>query len=306
MIRNCNNETINIEINKSKILDIKNKIDNIENINPPVKIINVTINNKNIHVIQDGYLFAGTKQRVAEIFAEKAIAEEKKITGNQIKTIIYTGTWNGFGAVATAFAAYRLGLQSNVYLSSVASGKTEASSIEYMLEKKQLNTLLALNANIYICDTYRAAKMLSYEGPNGMDNNKDQFAIPMGLNDEKSLMTKILAKQIKIAIKGSLIEKTENPRIWMVAGSGGILESVNRAINNCKIFVYLTGGGKYIRRVKKYIKKNRNIVIINEHVKLDYSDNEYYNTVKRYDDMILSYIEQYGKEGDFIWNVASE
>lgn len=303
---NCDLEIIDTSAYKNTIKKLKNKIDNIKNINPPLFIIDVKINNKNIHVIQDGCLMVGTKQRVAEIFAKQAIEFQEKETGIKINTIIYTGTWNGFGAIATAFAAYRLGLKSNVYLSSIASGQYEPTPFKQMMQNKQINILLALNSNIFLCDSYRKAKDLSFDSPFGLNNNNDQYVIPMGLNDEKFIMVNLLAKQIKNAIKGTILGNTLKPRIWVVAGSGGILMAINKAMPYAKIFVYLTGGGKYIFRVRKYIKKHTNIIVLNKNIEKEYSKNKYYNTVSRYDDMILSYIEEYGRDNDFIWNVASE
>jgi len=33
---------------------------------------------------------------------------------------------------------------------------------------------------------------------------------------------------------------------------------------------------------------------------------DYYNSTKDYDDLIWPYLIQYGKSGDYIWNVASD
>lgn len=306
MLRNCDSDIIDTSAYKNTIKKLKNKIDNITDINPPLYIINTKINNKIIHVIQDGCLMIGTKQRVAEIFAKTEIEAQEKETGIKVNTIIYTGSWNGFGAIATAFAAYRLGLSSNVYLSAIASGRQNITPFKEMMKNRQINLLLALNSNIYLCDSYRKAKDLSFDGLYGLNKNNDQYVIPMGLNDENCVMVNLLAKQIKKASKNTILDNTLKPRIWVVAGSGGILMAINKAIPNCKIFVFLTGGGKYIVRVRKYIKKHKNIIVLNKEKEKEYSKNKYYNTVSRYDDWILSYIEEMGRDGDFIWNVASE
>jgi hypothetical protein len=306
MLRNCDSEIIDTSAYKNTITKLKNKIDNIVNINPPLFIIDTKINYKVIHVIQDGCLMVGTKQRVAEIFAKNEIEAQEKKTGIKVKTLIYTGSWNGFGPVATAFAAYRLGLKSNVYLSSVGAGQSEITPLKKMMKNKQINILLALNSNIFLCESYRKAKDMSFDCVYGLNNNNDQYVIPMGLNDDKHVMVNLLAKQIKIATKGTILGNTLEPRIWVVAGSGGILMAINKAIPHSKILVYLTGGGKYIVRVRKYIKKHKNIIILNKNIEKEFSKNKYYNTVYRYDDKVLAYIEEYGRDGDFIWNVASE
>lgn len=304
MIRNCNLDEINISSYKHKILNLKDKISKIKDINPPIKIIETVINNNKVNVIQEGYLLAGTKQRVAELFTKKVIENEKK-KNKIIDTLVYIGTFNGFGAVAVAFAAYRLNISSRIYLSSIPTGFNKKELIDKILESRQILTLLALNANIYLCDNYISARNLMYEG---LDNNNNFYRIPMGLNDDKKIMVNLLAEQIKKAIKGSKLETIENPRLWMVAGSGGILMSLNKALKGFTIFVYLTGGGKYIKNVIKFLNKKNEynkIIILNNNKKEEYQNN-YYDSIHKYDDSIIPYIEKSGKKNDFIWNVASD
>ena len=134
------------------------------------------------------------------------------------------------------------------------------SDITEILNSRQVLTMLALDARIYLCSNYREAKNNSYQA--AYLDNDDYFDIPMGLNDLDNIMINMLSEQIKHALKGTILQKTKKPRIWLVAGSGGILMSVAEAVGNCKMFIYLTGGGKYIRRVISYIRESKRDIII--------------------------------------------
>lgn len=305
MITNCKNEEILLNKKQKKKIDvIKKYVSKMKDINPRLKILPVKINKIEINLIQEGFLVAGTKQRVAELFV-KYVKKNLKKEGKEINTIVYTGSYNGFGGVATAFAAHRLGLKSEIYLSPVGTGKYEASSLKEILSSRQILTMIALNSHVYLCSNYREAKDNSYQA--AYLDNDDYFDIPMGLNDLDNIMISILSKQIKKAIKETILEKIKKPRIWLVAGSGGILMSIAEAIKDCKIFVYLTGGGKYIKRVVNYIKESKkDITILNKFNKsIDYT-NHYYDSIYKYDDQIIPYLKKFGKTGDFVWNVASD
>lgn len=324
-IININNTFITNE-QKNIIDKIKLKVKK-NNDNPKVKIEHIILKNnkeneKKFNIIQDGYLIAGTKQRVAKLFIKKILKSNKNID-----TLVYAGTSNGYGAIATAYAAYKLGLKSSVFLSG-----------NYDLDKntRQINTLLALNSKITFCNTFKEARDMEYKESNILvdksnktyyKNNDSQkngekwktklnyFIIPMGLNDENGQMVELLSNQIKKALKNTLLEKIkdEKLRFWLVAGSGGIIKSLFNVFPNSIFFIYLTGSGKYREKVKEWANKNKNRVnilkpnkVLNNSNKNKMDRQKYYSSVKNYDDMIWPYIKKYGQNGDFIWNVCSD
>jgi hypothetical protein len=288
---------------KIKILEkkIKSSIDN-----PTLLIEQINLSDgRNINIIQDGVLLAGTKQRVVKLFFKKILKENP-----QIKTVLYAGTCNGYGAVATAYGAYKLGLNCEVFLSKTDSTENE------IFRSRQINTLHALNAKIYLCPTYREARELEYSLSTVKVNNKwntlpQYYISPMGLNDHNEIMTDLLSKQIIKASKNTLLANHPNPRIWLVTGSGGIAMSILKAFPNANLFILLTGGGKYKKKVYDWAKNNKNVFIITNENKLNSRDERknrylYYSSVKNYDDLIWPYIKKYGQHNDFIWNIASD
>jgi hypothetical protein len=285
-ITNINNEKI--ELIKKKI--IRNKD------NPKLIIEQITFpNKKTINLVEDGYLIAGTKQRVAVLFMKKILQKNK-----QIETLLYSGTSNGFGAIATAYAAFKLGLKSKVFLNNngnVNDTKTNNNT-------RQINTLLALNAEVNLCPTYAEARDLKYSVSDAPKNINTHYNVPMGLNDENNIMTELLSRQITLAARKTILKNSEHIRIWLVAGSGGIAMSIHKAFPAAKLFILLTGAGSHKRKVIEWAKNTKNVSLIKDlHLENTIT---YYSSVKNYDDLIVPYVIKYGRNNDFIWNVSSD
>ena len=77
-------------------------------------------------------MVSGTKQRVAV-----KMIEEIKSKNKDINVLVYAGAYNGFGAIATAYAAYKLGLKSKVFLSEMKNGSKERSLNKEIINSRQ-------------------------------------------------------------------------------------------------------------------------------------------------------------------------
>ena len=273
--------------------------------NPKLLIETFKYNNINLNLIQDGVLLTGSKQRVVKLFLKKILKDNP-----DIKIIRYAGICNGFGAIASAYGAYKLGLQCEVFLS-----KTPNLTNNDIKSSRQFNTLHALNAKIHLCNTYKEARQLEYKNStieiskNIWETLPKYYLVPMGLKND--MMIDLMSKQMKKAGKNTILENHPNPRIWLVTGSGGIAMSISKAFPNAKLFILLTGGGKYKKTVYEWAKINKNISIVKNEYKLDdesaRSDRHlYYSSVSGYDDLIWPYVKKYALEHDFIWNIASD
>ena len=287
-----------------------------EDDNPPWKVDDIHMGSRRtFHVIQDANLLAGTKQRVAVKYAEHVMSEMKDLA-----TLCYTGTYNGYGALACAYAAKKMSLASVVCLSRIGTGQTIPMDIHTIMQSRQIKTLMAFDAKIYICDDWKEARQMTYSIAHKEDwtPKKGFVVLPMGLGT--SFTVRLLAGQLK---KASNKAKMKGARIWLVAGSGTIAKSLAMAFPNSELFLYLTGGGKYVKEVKKWASSDvERIHIVNDwplpdkknaegDVKGDVKgDNNggssplYYNSIVGYDYNVLPYVIQYGKDGDFIYNVG--
>jgi hypothetical protein len=300
----CNN--ITNKYSNNKIINKLKKLIDIQEDNPKLIIETINIpNNININVIQDGYLMVGTKQRAVILFIKKILSKNKKI-----KTLLYAGAQNGFGAVACAYGAYKLGLKSHVFLS-----ENDSSNNSKKYDTRQINTLHALNAEITICNSFKKLRELQYqlgfEDTINWKPKEEYYIPPMGFNDSEGLLVNILSKQIKKAMKDTLLSKIKNPRIWLVSGSGGILMSLHKALPKAHFIVLLSGGWKYKKVVIDWASKFNNIEILKNEDILDSKEKRtdrklYYSSVEDYDDIIWPYIKKYAKTNDFIWNISSD
>ena len=230
-----------------------------------------------------------------------------------ISTLVYSGSYNGYSAIAMAYAAYRLKLKSIVFLNSKATGSNKPSNITTIKNSSQIKKLHALNTTIYICPNYRTARNLLYETTQykNWKMKLGYYIVPMGLNDENGIMINLLSKQIKKSFKVDGFNTMSKIRMWLVAGSGGILMALVKALPNAHFFVLLTGGGKYFSKLSETIKLHTNITVINNYKieKYEIDDinyHKYYESVRGYDSQIFPYVKKYGENNDFIWNVGSD
>lgn len=179
---------------KLMIKNIKKK----KSVNPRLKIDKFVLpGGRQINVCQDGELIAGTKQRVVVKFVKHMLSKNPKI-----EYLVYAGICNGFGPVATAYAANKLKLKSIVFLA-----RKENMTKGEIVSSRQISTIHALGGQIYLCNDYRSARLKEYEFASIVLSDKtwkdrEEFLVlPMGLNDEKKVMVKMLAGQLKNAIK---------------------------------------------------------------------------------------------------------
>ncbi len=323
--KNCELITLK-DVKPEKLKLFNNFVSKTNNLNPKLIILPITLPNGNkINVVQDGLLISGTKTRVAPYLIKKIIDKNP-----EIKTFTYKGTYNGYGAVATALAAKLNGYKSELFLSRIpTSSKPVKKTREEIINSRQVITSLSLNAKVHLCDTYRDAKKLQYslttkEIPgkkNEWEFINGYYNLDMGLLDEKGEMVNILSEKIKEASKGTILSTNINkPRIWLVVGSSGISRSLKKAFPDCILFALLVGGGKYYKKALEWCEKTKDVIVLNknENYKLNNKNRElddknveeerikYYESTSGYDDRIWLYVKKYGKDGDFICNVSSD
>jgi hypothetical protein len=283
-----------IKKNFKKILKIINEYE--INLNPKLNIFSIIINEKKINIIDESILLTGTKMRVAIDFIKCIIQKD-----NKINTFVYSGNYNGFGAVSVAFACFKLGLKAKVFIAA-------NNDRQKILSSKQINIIIACKAKIYLCNTYREARDLLWKKSTfkNKDIKPNYFVVPMGLNDDDNIMINLLSSKIKNASINTQIDNQENLRIWMVSGSGGICHSIYKAFPNSKLFILPYGGNKYKQKLLKWSKINKNITILDEEKLNNSLINIYYSSVLDYDSLIFPYVIKYGYDNDYIWNVASD
>jgi len=268
---------------------------------------------KIINIVQENSLIAGTKGRVVQLMIKDVL---KKYP--ETKTLTYCGTFNGFGAVATAFGAMKEGLKSEVFLSQKATNSKERNINKKngKYYSRQIVTLVGLGAKVHICPDFRTARNLQYKittkeiAKNQWEFIDGYYNIDMGLLDKEKKMPILLASQIKKAIKGTELGKVPNPTIWLVAGTSGIAQALLLAIPNVMLKILPVGGGSYYYKAVEFMKKYpTQIEILSNDLnkeELRANRHKYYKSTAGYDDRIWPYVKAYGKDGDYVWNVGAD
>ena len=316
-----------------ELLNMFKKILKKSSINPKFTINEININNKKINIVQENYLIAGTKGRVAQLLLKHILKKNP-----DIKTLTYCGSFNGFGALATAYCAHKEGINCEVFLSKMATNsKQREINKNGIYNSRQIITLVGLNAKIHLCPDFRTARKLQYSITTQEVKNKPHtwelidgyYNIDMGLLDKEGIMPELLSKQLKKASKNTILEdlskkgdkndksdkdntkntNTNKPTFWLVAGTSGIAQSLVKAFPNSNIKILLVGGGKYLETSMKWLKSQKNVLILsNELNKEELRTNraKYYKSTSGYDDRIWPYVKEYAKNGDFVWNVGAD
>ena len=149
-------------------------------------------------------------------------------------------------------------------------------------------------------------------------NNKSYYIVPFGLRFPG--FVKLLSKQINKAITPDIFDKNRSDiRIWLVSGSGAILNSLYKVFPNAYFVVVQVGRTIFDDVIEKkrttlynYSKEMIKIygkiynVNFNENVENEVIDDMPYDSVKNYDAKLWPIFEKYYDEEkeNFIWNVA--
>ena len=194
-----------------------------------------------------------------------------------------------------------------------------------LYNSRQIITLVGLNAKIHLCSDFRTARKLQYSittrevKPHEWELIDGYYNIDMGLLDKEGVMPKLLSKQLIKASKNTILEdlskkedksdKSKKPTFWLVAGTSGIAQSLVKAFPDSNIKILLVGGGKYLEESLKWLKSQKNVVILSKELnkeELRTNRAKYYKSTSGYDDRIWPYVKEYAKDGDFVWNVGAD
>lgn len=309
-------------INKSDDLYLKNKMKKEFDFN----------------VFNDCPLLGGTKQRALVPFISRV----------NDKRIIYAGPTIGFAQVALAKAL-------NI-LHKNDPTKQKKQLILYfngskILEKHLYLTknLIHIYDNIFInifCNSNDISRFNSILITNLKSNDKFRiipkeknlneiqdyvkknelaaYIVPFGLRFPG--FVNLLSKQIIESINNDLLRNRKNMRIWLVAGSGAILNSLYKVFPNAEFVIVEVGHTiyddvmelgrttkyNYSKVINKIYNKRHRGNLFNDDASIKYIYDMPYDTVNNYDAKVWPIFKHYnnqlqekhGRKENFIWNVA--
>ncbi len=251
-------------------------------INPPIIPEILDVKGKKLKLLNDK-LFGGTKTRVLQKVIRELPYEE----------IVYAGPDTGMAQIAIGAVAKKYGKKATIFVNTpskvrilpelVNFGQSNLG-IKYDFSKGEKGRTLY--------DTNEDAKKYVEENP------QKRILLPFGLKDEKTVSD--FASILKEAIKSIPQPK----RMWIVAGSGMLLEVFHRIWPNTQYMVVQVG--------KKVDPSSLNhngiqdkLFIAPEKFQFNAQFQPPYDTIEWYDAKLWRFVLQEAEEGDYIWNVAT-
>ncbi len=251
-------------------------------INPPIVPEELDVDGKKLKLLNDK-LFGGTKTRVLQ----------KVIRDLPYEEIVYAGPDTGMAQIAIGAVAKKYGKKATIFVNTpskvrilpelVNFGQSNLG-IKYDFSKGEKGRTLY--------DTNEDAKKYVEENP------QKRILLPFGLKDEKTVSE--FASILKEAIKSIPQPK----RMWIVAGSGMLLEVFHRIWPKTQYMVVQVG--------KKVDPSSLNhngvqdkLFIAPEKFQFNAQFQPPYDTIEWYDAKLWRFVLQEAEEGDYIWNVAT-
>ena len=257
-------------------------------LNPPLVINQYRLDDEiNVNVIDDGKLLGGTKQRALVKFIDYY---------KDYDEFVYAGPSIGFAQVALTVACIKMNKKVTLFIQ---------------------NTLDNIPNLSFWCQTLGANVYIFYDTLNIIENNAEDyvknsdiktFLIPFGL--ESPIYTNFLYDELLQVINPELNPK----RLWLVIGSGTLLRVLARIWKNTEFFPVQVGKqiweDQYEPEVWNRMGGRERITQLKAPQKFFetvYGKNlPPYASVPNYDAKVWQYVIKYAKDGDYIWNVASD
>jgi hypothetical protein len=236
----------------------------------------IKYNEKTFTLLSDHNLIGGTKFRLLmEIIP--TISE---------KELVYAGPETGLAQVALAYACKFYGKKATIF---VQAPFYFYPPLSLMAEH--------LGATIFYSKQGRTLKDTQDEAAFYQSHCKGSILIPFGLKSPE------YSTAFEIALKHALSNiQTEPKRLWLVAGSGFILQVLKNIYPNCHFMVVQVGKKIWPDQLgpndKLFISPFK---FVESATKIPP-----WPTINWYDAKVWEFVIEHGQEGDYIWNVGTD
>lgn len=242
----------------------------------PLCIKRIHYQDRTFNLIQETYLPAGTKQR--------GIAYFHKLKAEGIAEVITYGTVYGYGQVATAWCCREAGLRCTIFLAQTFP--------------QTKMTRLAINFGATIVevepdDRYPATKILANRARIHASTCEHAKLFQLGLDDPEYIQH--LADGIR-----RVSQDIHPKRIWVAGGSGVLSRALSNVFPDAELQIVQVG-----RKLYPDILANlhHQLYISPESFRRNAEFAPPYTSLRNYDAKIWRFIAEYGRTGDYIWNV---
>lgn len=249
-------------------LDLQTAIDIC---NPPFKLREITHDNKKFILIDESDLIGGSKQRVMSRMMRYLPENE----------IIYAGPKGGYAQIALAYCCRLIGKKATLFIDC-----DKNKLPPFTQNAARLGAAVHCIGASNIAGLQDAAKKYANE-------NKNRRILPFGLNNKMS--RDMYAK--------CMINLPKPRRLWVVAGSGLIVQSLALVMPNTKFMIVQVGKKIWPDQLEGI---DHTLFISPLRFYEKYDGDMQYNSLRNYDAKVWPFIKQHGETGDFIWNTAGE
>ena len=257
--------------------------------NPPVHVSlhrDPSLPKKSFTLVDDGYCcVGGTKQRLLGSWLRSIPQQE----------IVYAGPDGGMAQVAMAFTAAIWGKRAVVFLNG--SGAKA-------MQQPLVRLAHSLGADIRCSESFWSLQQAQSEAEQYVNMSPStRMAVPFGLRCERGHpVFETFRGALLEAITASHAINSPPTRLWLVAGSGFILDVLHSIWPETE-FMIVQVGKKVWREV---LEGKKHQLFVAPQRFADVTDIlPTYPSVPWYDAKLWQFVVKFGRDGDFIWNVAS-
>lgn len=247
-----------------------------ETINPPLELESFSYKNKTFKLISDK-LFGGSKTRLLSVLM-------KKIDKNEI---VYAGPDTGMAQIAIGYIAKIFGKKATIFVNTPKNSE-KPYLVQFGEKVLGVNYKFGEGKHRPLKETESEAEKYIQED----ENNREK--LPFGLEGPE--FVNLFALLLKEALKN--IEQPK--RCWIVAGSGTILQSLQKVWSDCSYQIVQVG--KAIDPSK--IRKGDKLYVAPEFFANNAKNQPPYDTIPWYDAKVWQFASENWNEGDVIWNVG--
>lgn len=249
----------------------------------PVVVEEHSAGGKRLLVAREDLLTAGSKQRGALAFVETL--------GPGVRTLLYTAPYNGYGPVATAWAAAQKGLGAHLVLLRRRMGESAPDPAAEGAPAVRLAR--RLGATVELRDTWAEVVARGRE----LERAPGYAWLPLGLNSP-AFVASLAASLARNRPAG-----VDPPTVWVVAGTGALAAAIAAAFPRSKVVaVPAATSAKKVAGIRATLAGARNARLLRRPVPACGAPP--YPTVQGYDSLAWCAAAAYGRAGDLVWNTA--
>jgi hypothetical protein len=258
------------------------KTDKSDLLNPPIIPEDLEVKGKNLKLLSDK-VFGGTKTRILQKVIKELPYEE----------IVYAGPDSGMAQIAIGVVAKKYGKKATMFVNTPSKVRMLPELVNFGQSHLGIKYDFAKGEKgRTLYDTNEDAKKYVEENP------QKRILLPFGLKDEKTITE--FAGVLKEAVK----DIPQPKRMWMVAGSGMLLEVFHRIWPNTKYMVVQVGK-KVDPTSLVHNGVEDKLFIAPEKFQFYAQFQPPYETIGWYDAKLWRFVLEGAEEGDYIWNVAT-